>query len=112
MNAAFPRGVPSPSAPASGGSALWDDLDSVSEIRLAVREQKKKPGYELLPIYSPFSANCVAMAGAEERLLYAMCRTNRNNVHRSARYNPAMAGWYALGAKLAAGGRDPARPWP
>jgi hypothetical protein len=112
VNAASPRGMPSPSAPASGGSALWDDLDGAAETRLAVREQKKKPGHELLPIYSSFSANCVAVAGQEERLLYASCKPNRNNAHRCARYNPAMAAWYALGAKLAAGGRDPYRPLP
>lgn len=99
VNAASPEGLRLPSAPAEGGSALWEDLQPRVESNLALKGEKRE-GHESLAIYSPFSANCVVRAGQHEQLLYSTQRVNRNNQHRSVRFNPAMAPWYALGARL------------
>jgi len=99
VNAASPEGLHSPSASADGGSALWEDLQPRVESRLASKGEKRE-GYEDLEIYSPWSANCIVRAGKREQVIYSTQRVNRNNEHRSARFNPAMASWYALGARL------------
>lgn len=99
VNAASPQGLRLPSAPADGGSALWEDLQPRVESNLAVKGEKRE-GHESLAIYSPFSANCIVRAGKGEQLLHSTQRVNRNNQHRSVRFNPAMATWYALGARL------------
>lgn len=99
VNAASPEGLPLPSASADGGSALWEDLQPRVESKLAMKGERRE-GYQSLAIYSPWSANCIVRSGKREQLLHSTQRVNRNNQHRSVRFNPAMAPWYALGARL------------
>jgi len=103
VNAASPEGLRSPSAPADGGSALWEDLQARVESRLAMKGERRE-GHDRMAIYSPFSANCLERAGSPPRLLFATQRVNRNNPHKSAGKNPRMAPWYALGARLLSAG--------
>jgi predicted amidohydrolase len=103
VNAASPEGLRSPSAPADGGSALWEDLQGRAESKLAT-QGGRRPGHDRMAIYSPFSANCLERAESRPRLLAATQRVNRTNPHRSAGKNPHMAPWYAEGARLLAPG--------
>jgi len=102
VNAASPEGLKSPSAPADGGSAIWEDLRRREESNLA-KVGQKAPGHERMSIYSPFSANCLVRAGSDEQILFAKERMNLSPEHRSARFNPRMEAWYSLGARLFAG---------
>lgn len=99
VNAASPEGLSHPGAPADGGSALWEDLHARDEIKLALKGERR-PGHEKMTIYSPFSANCLERAGSEPRILTSTQRVNGSNPHRSARFCPKMAPWYAAGARL------------
>ena len=87
------------SAPADGGSAIWDDLNGLSDIRSALKTRRVEPDPSA-HIYSPWSANCVAKAGSGEQLIYATRRVNRANPHQESRFNPQMLTWYQLGAGL------------
>lgn len=103
VNAASPEGLSHPSAPGDGGSALWEDLHARDEIKLALKGERRA-GHERMAIYSPFSANCLERAGSEPRILYSTQRVNGSNPHRTARFCPRMAPWYAAGARLFEGG--------
>lgn len=89
---------------ANGGgySAIWDDLTGAEEARAVVRA-REAPRTGLVKIYSPFSANLVAEAGASPGLILAKRRVSGRNPHfeaRLARFHPATAPWYALGAAI------------
>jgi predicted amidohydrolase len=105
MNAADPRSLPSPSLRAGGGSILWDDLRGLEETRIAVQYGSRKEPVPVLAevlVDSPFSANCIARAGAGEQILYATRRVRRHNswyADRTVRYTPQLAGWFSLGAR-------------
>jgi predicted amidohydrolase len=60
VNAADPRGLAQPSAPADGGSCLWEDFNG----------HRKKPTGDV-EVFSQYSACRVASAGREERILCA-----------------------------------------
>ena len=61
VNAADPQGLARPSAPANGGSAIWEDFDG----------HRKKPTGDV-EVFSQYSACRVVSAGrAREQILYA-----------------------------------------
>jgi predicted amidohydrolase len=94
VNAASPARLNSPSAEANGGSAIWGDI--------VVEREKTRTDIDL---FSPFSADRLIKAGADDQIIYATERVARENPHiqllRSK--NPRMANWYALGARIMAG---------
>jgi predicted amidohydrolase len=94
VNAASPAKIKHPSAGANGGSAIWGDI--------TVQREKTRTDLDL---FSPFSADRLIKAGADEQIIYATERVGRENPHlqllRSK--NPQMANWYALGARIMAG---------
>ncbi len=78
VNAASPAGLAQPSAPASGGSAIWDDYH---------RGQNRQFGG-----YGPYSAVRVAEAKEAETILYAtqtVPQTNPSIQHRRRKVEPA-----------------------
>jgi hypothetical protein len=88
VNAASPAGLPHPSAPASGGSAIWDDYH---------RGANRKFGG-----YGPYSAVRVAEAKQEETILYAtqaIPATNPQFGILTSKTNSQMTPWYATGAR-------------
>ena len=95
VNAADPHDLARPSAPANGGSCLWEDFDG----------HRKKP-VDNVEVFSQYSACRVVSAGAEEQIIYAT-RTmpGQNTYFRrlvSGRY-PHLEPWYHLGARIIAG---------
>jgi predicted amidohydrolase len=87
VNAAAPDGLAAPSAPANGGSALWDDFG---------RGSTGKAGN-----YAPYSAVRVAEAGAGSELLTATRTVPETNPHLgrvTGTSNPQMRAWYLAGA--------------
>src|SRR5262249_21784075 len=83
-----------------GGSAVWDDLNTLEERRAVVKGTGNKDtgGVE---VFSPFSANLVAKAGPGPQIVYAARTVNKRNPYhpsRTASMNPAMRWWYELGA--------------
>jgi predicted amidohydrolase len=94
VNAASPARLNHPSAAANGGSAIWGDV--------VVEREKTRTDIDL---FSPFSADRLIKAGADDQIIYATERVARENPHiqllRSK--NPRMANWYALGARIMAG---------
>jgi predicted amidohydrolase len=88
VNAASPASLPHPSAPASGGSAIWDDYH---------RGANRKLGG-----YGPYSAVRVAEAKQEETILYGMQiipATNPQFGILTSITNAQMTSWYATGAR-------------
>jgi hypothetical protein len=84
------------------GSAIWDDLRGADEIRAEVRNLPH-PDTGRVEVYSPFSANLVARAGAQPQLLVATRHIgpgNRYHPARTSNDNPQMDAWYRLGAAL------------
>jgi predicted amidohydrolase len=94
VNAASPAKINHPSDGANGGSAIWGDI--------AAQREKTRTDIDL---FSPFSADRLVKAGADEQIIYATERVARENPHvqllRSK--NPRMADWYALGARIMVG---------
>jgi predicted amidohydrolase len=94
VNAASPAKIHHPSAGANGGSAIWGDIG-------APREKTRTD----IDLFSPYSADRLIKAGADEQIIYATERVARENPHlqllRSK--NPRMADWYASGARIIAG---------
>ena len=76
------------SAPANGGSAIWEDH----------RRHKKQEAYSR----APYSATRVAEAYRGEDILYTTetMRTQNPHMKRVAERDPARKAWYAFGAQL------------
>jgi hypothetical protein len=88
VNAATPASGPEASAPASGGSVIWQDFYRGSSGR--------EGGYV------PHSAVRLAEAGAGEEILYAtqtMPRFNTQFDRMTQKTNPQMRAWYVAGAR-------------
>ena len=92
VNAADPRDLTRPSAPANGGSAIWEDFNG----------HRKKPA-DSVEVFSQYSACRVVSAGSREKILYAKRTMPRLNLHFgrlvAGRY-PHLEPWYHLGAKI------------
>src|SRR5262249_15006018 len=89
LNAASPAGLPHPSQPASGGSAIWQDY---------FRASSGKAG-----AYAPHSAVRLAEANAEPIILYAAQKTQKTNQQferLTGKTDPTMQPWYANGADV------------
>jgi predicted amidohydrolase len=90
VNAASPAGLSAPSAPAAGGSVIWDDLH---------RHNKRKR-----PVgYWPYSAERRAEAEHSPTILYAtetVMKTNPQFQILTDKTNPQMTPWYAKGAEV------------
>lgn len=99
VNAAYPAGLEHPSAPAGGGSAIWDDLSGQREVRKALDTGQPNPDPSV-KIFSPWSANCVVQAGEGEQIIYATRRVNARNPYRQPNFNPQMRPWYDFGGQL------------
>lgn len=104
VNAASPEKIDSPSAPADGGSAIWEDLRTLAERSRGADDRELSKD---LCIYSKYSANCVVKAGKEEQVLYGARTVNRKNAYAASRIkkNPQMTPWYKLGSNLIIGGQ-------
>jgi predicted amidohydrolase len=92
VNAADPAALGQSSAPADGGSCLWEDFNG----------HRKQPTSEV-EVFSQYSACRVVSAGPEERILYAT-RTmpGQNTWFRRLVYRryPHLEPWYYLGARI------------
>jgi len=89
VNAASPAGLSFPSAPASGGSVIWEDLH---------RANKRKGGG-----YWPYSAERLAEANEDQSILYARQTVQKTNPQfqiLTDKTNPQMTPWYAKGAEV------------
>jgi hypothetical protein len=87
VNAAAPDSLTTPSAPANGGTALWEDFH---------RGSAGKAGG-----YAPYSAVRVAEAGTGPELLTATRTVPKMNPHLNrvtGTSNPQMRAWYLAGA--------------
>jgi predicted amidohydrolase len=87
VNAASPEKLHDPSAPASGGSILWDDYH---------RSSSGKAGG-----YAPHSAVRLAEATSEQTILYATQKVPATNPQfkiLTDKTNRPMTAWYATGA--------------
>jgi predicted amidohydrolase len=87
VNAAAPTGLARPSAPASGGSTIWDDYH---------RGQNRKAGG-----YGPYSAVPMFAAKDSETIVYAtqvVPKTNPQFGILTEKTNRPMKAWYAAGA--------------
>ncbi len=95
VNAAAPQGIARPSAPANGGSCIWEDFNG----------HRKKPA-GAVEVFSQYSACRVVSAGRQEKLLYAKRTIPRLNSYFarlvSGRY-PHLEPWYHLGARIVGG---------
>jgi hypothetical protein len=89
VNAATPDGLASRSAPAAGGSIIWEDF------------HRTKAGAE--GGYFPHSAVPLVKAGRNETILYATQRVAKTNPQFGRMIapsrNPQMAPWYSAGAQ-------------
>jgi predicted amidohydrolase len=84
-----------------GEAMIWDDLRGRDESR-AVVKGLSRPDTGGTEVYSPFSANLVARAGAGS-LAVALRHVSTVNPHHPARtsaLNPQMRTWYELGAQI------------
>ena len=91
VNAASPEELRNPSAPAQGGSILWEDY------RREPHATARRIGH------GPWSAYRLAEAAEGEELLCATQVTlpvNPHFAHMTDTRNPQMRPWYALGAQL------------
>jgi predicted amidohydrolase len=87
VNAASPASLPRPSAPASGGSAIWDDYH---------RGQNRQAGG-----YAPYSAVRLTEAGDVPTMLYATQKVQKTNPQfgiLTEKTNRPMTPWYIAGA--------------
>lgn len=87
VNAASPAGLPWPSAPTSGGSAIWDDYH---------RGQNRAGGG-----YTPYSAVRLTEASAAPTILYATQKVQKTNPQfgiLTEKTNRPMTPWYIAGA--------------
>jgi predicted amidohydrolase len=95
VNAADPQGVARPSAPANGGSCLWEDFNG----------HRKKPTGSV-EVFSQYSACRVVSAGRQEKIIYATRTIPKLNSFFarlvSGRY-PHLEPWYYLGARIIGG---------
>lgn len=95
VNAAGASDLARPSAPAGGGSAIWEDFDG----------HRKKPGGEV-EVFSQYSACRVVSAGRQEQILYTRRTMPKQNTYFRrlifGRY-PHLEPWYHLGARIVAG---------
>ena len=96
VNAADAHDLARPSAPANGGSCLWEDFDG----------HRKKPAGKV-EVFSQYSACRVVSAGRQEtdplrqaNHAQAELRTSRGSCR--GRY-PHLEPWYHLGARIVAG---------
>lgn len=90
VNAASPAGLSFPSAPAAGGSVIWEDLN---------RNKKKRMDGG----YWPYSAERLAEAQERETILYATQAVQKTNPQfqiLTDKTNPQMTPWYAKGAEV------------
>jgi hypothetical protein len=89
VNAADARHLPRPSAPAQGGSAIWEDF------RREPHRTARRAGH------GPWSAYRLAEAAEGEEVLYATRTVAPANPHfrEIIRHNPQMLPWYAVGAR-------------
>jgi predicted amidohydrolase len=89
VNAATPSGLSSRSAPAAGGSVIWEDFQ-----RTKAREEGG---------YFPHSAVPLVKAGRNATILYATQRVAKTNPQFarmiSPTRNPQMTPWYTAGAR-------------
>jgi len=95
VNAADPQGLARPSAPANGGSCLWEDFDG----------HRKKPAGNV-EVFSQYSACRVVSAGRAEKIIYAkrtMPKLNPYFPRLVARRCPHLEPWYHLGARIVGG---------
>jgi hypothetical protein len=105
INAASPAALAYPSAPAAGGSAIWDDLNGHGEVRKALDTMQPNPD-PAVQIFSPWSANCVVQAGRGEQIIYATRRVNARNPYRQPTFNPQMRPWFDMGAEMISPGPE------
>jgi predicted amidohydrolase len=95
VNAADPQSLARPSAPADGGSCLWEDFNG----------HRKKPAGPV-EVFSQYSACRIVSAGRQERIICATRTMPRMNPYFarlvSGRY-PHLEPWYHLGAKIVGG---------
>jgi predicted amidohydrolase len=92
VNAADPHDLARPSAPANGGSAIWEDFNG----------HRKTPAGNV-EVFSQYSACRVVSAGSQEKILYAKRTMPKLNPHFSrlvSRRYPHLEPWYHLGAKI------------
>lgn len=97
VNAANPHGLPRPSAPADGGSCLWEDFNG----------HRKTPTGNV-EVFSQYSACRVVSAGSEEKIIYATrAMPGQNTYFRRLVYRryPHLEPWYYLGARIIEGDR-------
>lgn len=90
---------------AGGYSAIWDDLRGREEARAVVRGLPR-PDPGPVKIYSAFSANLAAEAGAGPEIISLTRQVTGRNPHhpqRTANFHPAMGPWYEFGARLLTG---------
>jgi len=90
VNAAAPSHLARPSAPAQGGSAIWEDFRR--EPHLTARRSG----------HGPWSAYRLAEAAEGEELLCArqtVLPVNAHYAQMTGTINPQMKAWYALGAR-------------
>ncbi|MBM3334214.1 carbon-nitrogen hydrolase family protein [Candidatus Sumerlaeota bacterium] len=87
VNAASPASLALPSAPANGGSIVWEDF--------------RRGALGGNPTYRPYGALVKAEAGTTETILYATetLRPSNGQFARmtGSRYNPQMKDWYEMG---------------
>jgi predicted amidohydrolase len=94
VNAAAAPDLARRSAPADGGSAIWEDFNG----------HRKKPGGDV-EVFSQYSACRVVAAGRQETILYATRMIPKVNPHFPrlvARRYPHLEPWYHLGARIIA----------
>ena len=89
VNAADASHLARPSAPAQGGSAIWEDF------RREPHRTARRAGH------GPWSAYRLAEAAEGEEVLYATGAVAAANphFHDITRHNPQMLPWYAAGAR-------------
>ncbi|MBI3464042.1 MAG: hypothetical protein HY000_13435 [Planctomycetes bacterium] len=91
VNAASPAGLSTPSAPAAGGSVIWEDL----------HRHNKRKGKGIG--YWPYSAERLAEAHDGPTILYATETVLQTNPHfqiLTDKTNSQMTPWYAKGAEV------------
>jgi predicted amidohydrolase len=95
VNAAAPQGLPRPSLPANGSSAIWEDFNG----------HRKTPAGKV-EVFSQYSACRVVSAGPRETILYAKRTMPKQNTYFArlvARRYPHLEPWYHLGARIIGG---------
>lgn len=89
VNAASPDQLARPSAPAGGGSVIWEDFR---------RARKQTPTG-----YGTYCAVALTRAGSGEQIICATQAVARSNPHFgivTGKTNPQMADWYEMGARV------------